>query len=121
MRTKGAAVATATDWLTNFIVVEITPIGINNIGWKFYIIFTVLNAVFLPILWLFYPETSDRTLEDLDAYYRDNPPLVVIRDKDAVSRKRPAKFAAMQAEDVEKAAEARRASTLAHEEVKSSA
>lgn len=35
MRTKGAAVATATDWITNFIVVEITPIGIQNIGWKF--------------------------------------------------------------------------------------
>lgn len=35
MRTKGAAVATATNWLTNFIVVEITPIGIQDIGWKF--------------------------------------------------------------------------------------
>jgi len=35
MRTKGAAVATATDWLTNFIVVEVTPIGIQNLSWKF--------------------------------------------------------------------------------------
>jgi Sugar (and other) transporter. len=35
MRTKGAAVATATDWITNFVIVEITPIGIQSIGWKF--------------------------------------------------------------------------------------
>lgn len=96
MRTKGAAVATATDWLTNFVVVEITPIGIQTLRWRFYIIFTVLNAAFLPILWAFFPETADRTLEDLDAYYRDNPPLLVIKDPDAIARKRPARYDEMQ-------------------------
>lgn len=102
MRTKGAAVATAVDWLTNFIVVEVTPIELQNLGWQFYIIWTCTNAAFLPVLWLSYPETADRTLEDLDAYYRENPPLIVIKDKEATSRKRPAKFAEMQAEDVRK-------------------
>ena len=58
MRTKAAAVATATDWITNFAVVEVTPIGIQNLGWKFWIVWTVLNAAFLPILYLFYPETG---------------------------------------------------------------
>lgn len=86
MRTKGAAVATATDWITNFIVVEITPIGIQNIGWKFceshhighsplYAVYqhrsgtvwTVTNAVFLPTLYFFYPETgpSNRALSHM--------------------------------------------------------
>lgn len=106
MRTKGAAVATATDWLTNFIVVEVTPIGIQNLSWKFYIVWTCTNAAFLPVLYFLYPETSDRTLEDLDAYYRENPPLIVTRDKDAISRKRPEKFKAMQAEDVQRAVRA---------------
>ena len=76
MRTKGAAAATATDWcvysgvatsltvvltkyrITNFIVVEIAPIGIQNIGWKFWIVWMVSNAVFLPTLYFFYPETG---------------------------------------------------------------
>lgn len=76
MRTKGAAAATATDWyviakstylvgyfltkyrITNFIVVEVTPIGIQSIGWKFWIVWTATNAVFLPILYFFYPETG---------------------------------------------------------------
>ncbi|KAK7733832.1 hypothetical protein SLS63_004618 [Diaporthe eres] len=105
MRTKGAAVATATNWITNYVIVQITPIGIQNLGWKFWIVFTVLNAAFLPIIYLFYPETesfartqtdtkllANRTLEDLDEYYRNDPPLIVIREKDAVASKRPQKY-----------------------------
>ena len=55
MRTKGAALATATNWICNFMVVEITPIGIKNLDWRFYIIWTVFNLSFVPIVYLFYP------------------------------------------------------------------
>lgn len=58
MRTKGAAIATATNWLTNFVIVEITPKGVQNLGWRFYVIFTVFNAIFLPVIYFFYPETG---------------------------------------------------------------
>ncbi|CEL02521.1 Putative Hexose carrier protein [Aspergillus calidoustus] len=104
MRTKGAAVATATNWITNFAIVEITPIGIQNIGWRFWIVWTVLNAVFLPIIYFFYPETANRTLEDVDAYYRSNPPLIVVGDLDAISTKRPLKFIQREDEEVQKRA-----------------
>lgn len=43
--------------ITNFAIVEITPVGIDNIGWKFWIVWTVTNAAFLPVLYFFYPET----------------------------------------------------------------
>ncbi|KAK1144437.1 hypothetical protein N8T08_005590 [Aspergillus melleus] len=92
MRTKGAAVSTATNWITNFAIVEITPIGIQNIGWRFWIVWTVMNAVFLPTIYFLYPETANRTLEDIDAYYRSNPPLIVVSDPDAVSTNRPLRF-----------------------------
>ncbi|PKY00220.1 putative MFS sugar transporter [Aspergillus campestris IBT 28561] len=105
MRTKGAAVATATDWITNFVIVEITPIGIQNIGWRFYIVWTVLNAVFFPIVYFFYPETANRTLEDIDAYYRTDPPLVVVGDPDVISRRRPRQFIEHEDEEVQKKAE----------------
>ncbi|KAI0454822.1 general substrate transporter [Xylaria acuta] len=104
MRTKGAAVSTMIDWITNFLVVEVTPIGIQNIGWKFYVIWAVVNAVILPIIWAIFPETANRTLEDLDAYYREDPPLLVIKDKDATCVRRPQKFAMAQSRDVEVAA-----------------
>jgi hypothetical protein len=29
-------------------VIEIAPIGIESLGWKFYIIWTIFNAIFVP-------------------------------------------------------------------------
>ncbi|KAJ5716260.1 hypothetical protein N7493_008171 [Penicillium malachiteum] len=104
MRTKGAALATATDWITNFAIVEITPIGIQNIGWKFWIVWTITNAIFFPIIYFFYPETANRTLEDIDAYYRLNPSFVVTKDPDAISRGRPQKYIDHEDEEVHRTA-----------------
>ncbi|CAF9931836.1 MAG: hypothetical protein ALECFALPRED_005104 [Alectoria fallacina] len=89
MRTKGAALGTASNWAFNFMVVEITPIGIQSLHWKFYIIWTIFNASFVPIVYLFYPETADRTLEDVDRLFRENQNIFVFRDPDAISTKRP--------------------------------
>ncbi|RTE84144.1 hypothetical protein BHE90_001210 [Fusarium euwallaceae] len=86
--------------MTNFIVVEITPIGIQNLGWRFWIVWTVTNAFFLPVIYFLYPETSNRKLEDLDAYFRENPSVIVINDKDAISSKRPLKYIQQEEEDI---------------------
>ncbi|KAF4547697.1 Sugar (and other) transporter-like protein 9 [Elsinoe fawcettii] len=102
MRTKGAAVSTASNWLMNFVIVEITPIGIQNLGWRFWIVWTVLNAISLPIFYLFYPETANRSLEDMDDYYRHDPNVVVIKDNDAVSARRPTKYVTREKEQVDR-------------------
>ena len=81
MRQKGAALGTATNWIFNFMVVEITQIGIQNLRWKFYIIWTILNLSFVPFTFFLYPETAGRTLEDIDTYFRGRPGLIVFRDK----------------------------------------
>jgi hypothetical protein len=62
-------------------VVEITPIGINSLHWKFYIIWTVFNGAFVPLVYLFYPETAGRTLEDIDRYFMEHDNILVFRDK----------------------------------------
>ncbi|KAM0360364.1 hypothetical protein ACHAP4_002438 [Fusarium culmorum] len=100
MRTKGAALATGTNWITNFIVVEITPIGIQNLGWRFWIVWTVTNALFLPAIYFFYPETANRKLEDMDAYFRENPSIIVVNDKDVIIAKRPEKYIEQDQEDI---------------------
>lgn len=64
MRNKGAALGTATNWIFNFMVVEITPIGIDTLHWKFYVIWTVLNFSFVPIVYLFVCSTSLNSSED---------------------------------------------------------
>ncbi|KAL1627520.1 hypothetical protein SLS56_006344 [Neofusicoccum ribis] len=88
--------------ITNFVIVEITPIGIQNLGWRFWIVWTVFNAVFLPVIYLFYPETANRSLEDLDAYYRTNPPLMVIKNPDVISTKRPLQYTQQEDQEIHK-------------------
>lgn len=39
IRTKAAALATASNWIFTFLVVEITPVSIKNIGWRTYVYF----------------------------------------------------------------------------------
>ncbi|KAJ3787481.1 general substrate transporter [Lentinula aff. detonsa] len=93
MRTKGAALATGSNWISNYIVVQITPTGIQNLGWKFYLIWMAFNTAFVPLIWMFYPETSNRHLEDIDKLYRDNQGLVfVLGCKEAYQTERPQRF-----------------------------
>ncbi|WVW82652.1 hypothetical protein I302_104663 [Kwoniella bestiolae CBS 10118] len=69
MRQKGASIATACNWITNYAVVQFTPSGIANLGWKFYIIFAVINAAFLPPIYFFFPETKGLSLEAIDLIF----------------------------------------------------
>jgi len=47
-------------------------------------------------------KASNRSLEDLDEYYRGNPALIVTKDKDAISSARPAKFIERETEMVQR-------------------
>ncbi|KAJ5353597.1 hypothetical protein N7541_006161 [Penicillium brevicompactum] len=69
VRSKGAALAAAADFLGNFLVVEITPPALANIGYKTYIIFAVFNIVTAFIVYCFYPETSFLSLESVDLIF----------------------------------------------------
>ncbi|KAJ6074398.1 uncharacterized protein N7446_002175 [Penicillium canescens] len=69
IRTRSAAMATATNWICTFLVVEITPVSIANIGYKTYIYFAIFNFCFLPLIFFFYPETRNLTLEQIDRLF----------------------------------------------------
>jgi hypothetical protein len=45
----------------------ITPILINRLVWKTYLIFMSTSAIFVPIVYFFYPETSNKSLEEIDS------------------------------------------------------
>ena len=44
--------------------------SVANIGWRTFIIFAVLNAVFIPMVYFFYPETKGIELEDIPLLFR---------------------------------------------------
>jgi sugar porter (SP) family MFS transporter len=68
-RGKANAVSTIVNWLFNFLVVMITPIMIDHIGWGTYLFFALVNASFLPFIYIFYPETKQRSLEEIDLIF----------------------------------------------------
>ncbi|GME22635.1 Sugar transporter [Neofusicoccum parvum] len=57
IRSKGQA-------LGSFI--NITPIATQNIQWRTFVIFAVFCALWVPIVYCFFPETNGLELEDLD-------------------------------------------------------
>ncbi|KAI9375196.1 hypothetical protein BJX61DRAFT_531824 [Aspergillus egyptiacus] len=69
IRTRTAALSTATNWIFTFLVVEITPVSISNIGYRTYIYFAIFNFCFLPLIYFFYPETRNLTLEQIDLLF----------------------------------------------------
>lgn len=69
VRTQANAISTMTNWLSNFLVVQVLPTMTASIGaWTFFL-FACANCIFLPFIYFFYPETSGRSLEELDVLY----------------------------------------------------
>jgi MFS family permease len=66
------AIANATQWLCQFVVAKVTPPGTTNLGSHYWIIYAVLNASFVPLVYFFFPETSGRSLEEMDTIFRES-------------------------------------------------
>ncbi|KAF8192485.1 general substrate transporter [Pholiota molesta] len=89
LRVRGPAnaLSTASNWTFNFLVVMITGPAFENISWRTYIIFATLNAAIIPAVYLYFPETAGRSLEDMDvvfalAYNEGVSPVAVSLRKD---------------------------------------
>ena len=62
-------------------VVQVTPPGVANLGWRFWVIWAVICFSFIPITYFFYPETANRTLEDIDRFFETDPGIIVAFNK----------------------------------------
>ncbi|WVR07285.1 hypothetical protein IAU60_004326 [Kwoniella sp. DSM 27419] len=76
IRAPAAALASASNWIFTFLVVEITPVSIKSIGYKTYIYFCVFNACFIPAIYFLYPETARLSLEQIDLLFTGNKVLI---------------------------------------------
>ncbi|CUM53872.1 unnamed protein product [Debaryomyces tyrocola] len=68
-RTIATAISTCTNWLTNFAVVMFTPIFIGASSYGCYLFFAIMNFLFIPVIFWFYPETAGRELEEIDIIF----------------------------------------------------
>ncbi|KAJ5257046.1 hypothetical protein N7478_013150 [Penicillium angulare] len=66
VRGKALALSVFFLWANQFWTVEIAPVSIDNIGWRSYVIWAVLNFACCAVVYFFFPETSSMTLESVD-------------------------------------------------------
>ncbi|EPQ59314.1 sugar transporter [Gloeophyllum trabeum ATCC 11539] len=69
IRAPANALSTASNWIFNFVVVMVTGPAFDHIKWRTYIVFAALNAFIIPVVYLFFPETAGRSLEDMDVVF----------------------------------------------------
>lgn len=59
-----------------FVVAMISPTAIAQIGYQYYIVYAVISLTIPPAVYLFYPETMGRSLEDVDQIFHDAPSVL---------------------------------------------
>ncbi|RPD59657.1 general substrate transporter [Lentinus tigrinus ALCF2SS1-6] len=70
-RSIGTSVATCANWAFNVLFSQVSNIAINNISWRYYLVFICLNFVDFVLIGLFFPETKGKTLEDMAEIFGD--------------------------------------------------
>ncbi|KAL6703394.1 hypothetical protein ACN47E_009736 [Coniothyrium glycines] len=78
LRVKMASFSTAHHWLWNFVVNMATPVAIEVIGWRYYIVFLIVSAIVSPTVYFFYPETMGRSLEELEMMFSEGTSIAAI-------------------------------------------
>lgn len=69
MRNIGTSFATGVNWLFVYVIVVATPTAIQNIQWRYYMLFAIFNFCFIPLIYFFYVETAKLSLEQVDRLF----------------------------------------------------
>jgi MFS family permease len=73
VRNKATAVGVFAHWMSNFVVVMVTPIGLDAIQGHYFWVWAIVCASFVPLTYFFGVETSGRTLEQIDDMFLEKP------------------------------------------------
>jgi hypothetical protein len=71
-RAYGMAIASIANWLFNFALGLFVPSAFHNITWKTFIIFGVLCFGAAVQAFISYPETAQKSLEEIEEMFRDS-------------------------------------------------
>lgn len=66
VRARGLNFAASGGSIGSILAAQIWPVGIHRIGTRIYFFFMAVNLICVPIIWILYPETKGRALEDMD-------------------------------------------------------
>lgn len=71
---------------STIILLQTAPIGIDQVGWKYYLVIIAWCIFFIPIVYFFFPETARLSLEEISARFGDDV-AVHVNDVSEAQRK----------------------------------
>ncbi|KAL3464980.1 general substrate transporter [Aspergillus heterothallicus] len=69
LREVGVTVGAASQWLFNFMMSQITPHAIENIGWRMFLMFAIFNYAIVIYSFVFLKETLKVSLEEMQGVF----------------------------------------------------
>lgn len=69
LRAKGNSMSTGANWLGNFVVAMIAPVLFEYAKYWTFLMFGILNVIFLIPIYLWYPETNGKSLEEIEVLF----------------------------------------------------
>ncbi|KAK2786538.1 hypothetical protein FQN53_006472 [Emmonsiellopsis sp. PD_33] len=75
IRARGTSVSTFVNWGLNLVFAQCAPIGLSRLGYRFFYCFMAFNWVGAGLVWLAYPETVGRSLEEVQEVFLDGGTL----------------------------------------------
>ncbi|KAH0828528.1 hypothetical protein AYO21_07761 [Fonsecaea monophora] len=70
---------------STIILLQTAPIGFDRVGWKYYLVVIIWCAVFIPIIYFYFPETARLSLEEIGQKFGDE---VAVHVNDTTEEKR---------------------------------
>jgi len=74
--------AAASHFIVNVAITEAGPSAFANIHENYYYVFVACSAFFLVIAYLYFPETKQKTLEEIAAAFGDK--VVLVSDREVI-------------------------------------
>lgn len=65
LRSQGVALGLGCFYLSSEVTLVAAPVALDRIGWKFYLVLICPSVVYITCIYLLFPETKGRTLEEM--------------------------------------------------------
>ncbi len=72
IRTIGMGFSLFGQFAATIVLLQTAPIGIQNVGWKYYLVIICWCIVFVPLVYFFWPETARLSLEEIAGKFGDD-------------------------------------------------
>lgn len=65
LRAKGLTVEMISIYGSLVVLAFVNPIALDDIGWRYYIVYCVILALIVVVTWFYFPETKGHSLEEI--------------------------------------------------------